>query len=191
MAVLGGNATGKSTLVDLVYGALEPTEGEIALSGVNIRNLALSDLRRDVAAVGRSEVFDGDVIENLELGHSGIDAVEATDILSVVGLSEEIALFPQGIFTRLGHSGGRLTSSQAARLAVARALAAHPKLLLLDETLDGLGEETVRQVLRRIDAMSPPVTLLVMTSREEIARAVGAYVRLDRGALASTMENGR
>jgi putative ABC transport system ATP-binding protein len=190
LAVLGSDASGKSTLVDILYGLRAPSRGQVLLDGVDVRTLALPHLRRNVALVGKAEVFDGSVLDNLLLGREQVDGAVVTEALGAVALTEDVADLPQGSLTRLGHAGSRLTSSQAARLTIARGLMAQPRLLLIDETLDGLGTETVHKVLCGIAAVSHATSVLVFTSREEVAAAVGAFVRLDRGVLQGTSASG-
>ncbi len=182
-AVLGTDASGKSTLVDVLYGLRAPSHGRVLLDGVDIRTIPLSDLRRDVALLGGAEIFDGTVLDNLRLGREHIGAEAIAEALDIVALASEVGDLPDGALTRLGHTGSRLTSSQAARLTIARGLVAGPRLLIIDEALDGLGTETARKVLRGIASAHQATSVVVFTSREEIANAVGRVMRLDRGVL--------
>ena len=183
LAVLGTDASGKSTLVDVLYGLRAPSHGRVLLDGVDVRTIPLPDLRRDIALLGRAEIFDGTVVDNLRLGREHISAAAIAEALDIVALASEVGDLPDGSLTRLGHTGSRLTSSQAARLTIARGLVAEPRLLIIDEALDGLGTETARKVLQGIAAAHHATSVIVFTSREEIAYAVGAVVRLDRGVL--------
>lgn len=182
-AVLGPDASGKSTLVDLVYGVRLPSRGQLTLDGVDVRALALADLRKDVVLVAQAELFNASVSDNVRLGRADVDATAITRALDTVGLSEDIANLPEGAETCLGHGGGRLTSRQAARLAIARGLVAQPRLLLIDGTLDTLGADSAREVLSAIAASAPPLSLLVLTSNADVAAEVGSISRLDRGPL--------
>lgn len=183
LAILGSDASGKSTLVDVLYGLRAPSHGRVLLDGVDVRTIPLSDLRRDIALLGRAEIFDGTVLDNLRLGREHIDASVIAEALDIVALASEIGDLPEGALTRLGHAGSRLTSSQAARLTIARGLVAEPRLLIIDEALDGLGTETARKVLRGIASAHRATSVVIFTSREEIAYAVGTVKRLDRGVL--------
>lgn len=183
LAVLGTDASGKSTLVDVLYGLRPPSHGRVLLDGVDVRTIPLSDLRRDVALLGRAEIFDGTVLDNLRLGREHVGATAIAEALEIVALASEVGDLPDGALTRLGHTGSRLTSSQAARLTIARGLVAEPRLLIIDEALDGLGTETARKVLRGIASAHHATSVVVFTSREEIANAVGTVMRLDRGVL--------
>ena len=181
LAILGSEASGKSTLVDVLYGLRAPSHGQVLLDGADVRTLALKSLRRNVVLVGSGEIFDGTVLENLLLGREQVEGVGVSEALTLVALSEDIAELPQGTLTRLGHAGSRLSSTQAARLAIARGILCEPRLLIIDETLDGLATETVERILRGLTSKHGATSVLVFTSREEVARAVGAFVRLDRG----------
>jgi len=183
VAVLGGDASGKSTLVDMLYGLRAPSRGRILLDGIDARTLTLADLRRDIAVVGAPEIVDGTLLDNLGLGLEHVDASLASEALAAVALSDDVAALPEGALTALGHAGSRLTSTQAARLAIARGLLRQPRLLLIDQALDGLGAETARRVLQGIASSPRSASVVVFTSREEIAEAVGHVLRLDRGVL--------
>lgn len=184
IAIFGGDASGKSTMVDLLYGLRVPTQGQLRIDGIDLRTLALADLREDIALASQAEVFDGTVVDNIRMGRERVDAACVAEVLDMVSLSPEIANLPQGAATRLGHSGSRLTSSQAARLTIARALAQRPRLLIIDEALDGLDVDTARKVLQNVaESTRHHTSVVVFTSSQEVAAAVGQWFRLDRGML--------
>ena len=189
VAVLAGDASGKSTLVDVLYGLRVADRGRFSLDGVDSRTLSLAELRRTVSLVAMPELVDASVADNVAFGRAQIDAVAVAEALEVIELGDEIAALPEGTMTRLGASGRRLTSSQATRLALARAVAGAPRLLIIDGTLDSLGPDTAILVLRRIAAARPSTSLLVVTSRPELAEAVGPYLRLERGRIAGAEES--
>jgi putative ABC transport system ATP-binding protein len=182
IAVLAGEATGKSTLVDILYGLRSPSSGQVLLDGVDIQSVSPEDLRKEVLLLGKPEIFEGSVLENLTMGHTDFEAGDVSNSLAIVGLSKEIGELPEGADTRLGYGGKRLTSSQAARLTLARGLIAMPRLLIIDGTLDTLGAETAEQVLRGIKKARTDSTLIVMTSREDLAAHFPKVVTLKRSA---------
>lgn len=183
VAILGSDASGKSTLVDVLYGLRAVSKGLVKFDGVDVRTLKLSDLRRDAALVGEPEIFDGNVVDNVRFGRECVDGKAIAEALEAVALSDEIGALSEGALTELGPKGSRLTSSQAARLMIARALVTVPRLLIIDEALDGLGTDTVRKVLAGLAKTRGQTSVLVFTSREEVAAAVGTALRLDRGVL--------
>lgn len=182
MVVWGHNASGKSTLAELCIGLHLPDTGAIRFNGVEIRDLALDELRREVALVGGVEIFDGTVAENLLLGWPAEEA-DLIGALRVAALDTEVAALPKGISTPLGHAGVRLTSSQAARLMLARALTHKPQLIVIDEALDGLDRETIHQVLAGIRCYAPRTSMIVLTSREDIRVPDSRSLRLIEGRL--------
>jgi putative ABC transport system ATP-binding protein len=181
-AIFGDDAGGKTTLVDLLYAVRAPSSGSIKLDGVDFRTQRLVDLRRDIMIVGALEIVDGTVLDNVRLGRDEVDARTIAEVLDAVGLSEELGQLPAGSLTEVGSRGVRLTSSQAVRVMIARALVCQPRLLVLDEALDGLGTETARNVIDGLAALRYKTTLLVLTSREEIAALVGNVICLERGS---------
>jgi ABC-type bacteriocin/lantibiotic exporter with double-glycine peptidase domain len=185
VAVLGGDASGKTTLVDLIYGMRTPSSGRVVLDGLDIRTLAVGELRKDIAIAGHPELFDGTLIENVCMGRTGLHAEDVALAVEIAGLEEDAARLDDGLATQLGHAGRALTASQAARLMIARAVLARPRLLVIDEVLDGLDDATVARVIERLEHNVPFASLLVFTSRREIARKFGRIARLDAGRMTS------
>ena len=188
LAILGGDASGKSTLVDLIYGLRTPSTGRVVLDGLDIRTLALGDLRKDVAIAGHPELFDGTLMENVCMGRPNLHAEDVALALEIAGLEEDAARLENGLTTPLGHAGRALTASQAARLMIARAVLARPRLLVIDEVLDGLDDETVARVIERLERKVPFASVLVFTSRREIARKFARTARLHGGRLTTDVE---
>ena len=178
VAVTGASGTGKSTLVDLLYGLREPARGRILLDGVDLRDVLREDLRAHVAAVKGFEVFDGTVLENVRLGREDLSAADVRDALSRVGLLDEVQELPEGLHTRLCTGGAPLSLGQARRLLLARAIAGRPRLLVLDEALDDLDAARRPGVLRELFDRDNPWTLLVVTHLPEVARACDREVVL-------------
>jgi putative ABC transport system ATP-binding protein len=182
MVVWGHNASGKSTLAELCIGLHLPDAGAIRFNGVDIRDLALDKLRREVTLVSGTEIFDGTVADNLLLGWPAAQA-DLIGALRAAALDAEVAALPNGISTPLGHTGVRLTSSQAARLMLARALTHKPQLIVIDEALDGLDRETIQRVLDGIRRYAPHTSVIVLTSREDLRVPDSRSLRLIDGRL--------
>lgn len=183
VAVLGGDASGKSTLLDIIYGLRAPSTGRVVLDGLDIRTLALGDVRKDVAIAGHPELFDGTLIENVRMGRPNVHAEDVALALEIAGLDEDASRLRDGLATELGHAGRHLTASQAARLMIARAVLVRPRVLVIDEVLDGLDDETVARVIERLERSVSFASVVVFTSRREIARKFGRIARLANGKL--------
>jgi ABC-type bacteriocin/lantibiotic exporter with double-glycine peptidase domain len=193
VAVVGPGGSGKSTLVDLIYGLRSPTCGHVALDGVNLRDLSLEAMRERVAVVKGLDVVDGTILENVRMGRGWISQSDARRALESMGLADEFAALDAGLHTRLSPHGGPISLGQARRLMLARAVAGRPRLLLLDEALDGLDLDARRRVLATILDRSAPWTLLAITHDQDVARRCDRCVTLRDGRVdrAPAAEDGR
>ncbi len=183
VAVLGRDSSGKSTLADLIFAQRHPTQGCIELDNIDTRTLSLAQIREDVVIAGNPEIFDGSVLDNITMGRSNLKAEVIAELLSASGLEEEIARLPDGINTKIGPAGARLTSSQGARLMIARAIAGQPRVVVLDESLDGLGAPMIERILQWLLRPNAGFTLFVLTSRGRVARQVGRHLVLENGCI--------
>jgi ABC-type bacteriocin/lantibiotic exporter with double-glycine peptidase domain len=187
LAIWGNDSSGKSTLAELCLLLRVPDTGVIRIDGVDLRAVALSALRRDVALVSSRQIFDGTLLENLLMGAPEEDS-DIQGALRAAALDADVAALADGMHTRLGHAGVRLTSSQASRLMLARALIRKPRLLVIDEALDRLGRETIDQVLRGLRQYATGMSLLVLTSREELSAQLQRSLQLVDARLLASQE---
>ena len=153
MALVGATGSGKTTLTELVPRLYDVTGGAITIGGVDVRDLALDDLRALVAvAFEEATLFSASVHENLTLGRPGVtdeDVAEAIDIAQ----AGFVYKLPYGLETRIGEQGLSLSGGQRQRLALARAVLGRPAVLVLDDplsALDVLTEAQVEEALRRV-----------------------------------------
>jgi ABC-type bacteriocin/lantibiotic exporter with double-glycine peptidase domain len=163
VALTGSQGSGSSTLLDILHGGREPTDGFIRLDGLDLRSWYLEALREQVALVCPDDIFQGSVVENVRLGNMSISLDEVTAALDRVGLLRELLELPEGVNTPLITGGLPLSSRQRIRLVLARALVAHPRLLLLDEVFDGLDEASLAELCDLILDPARPWTVLVAT----------------------------
>lgn len=168
-AVVGPAGAGKSALLDLITGVRRPTKGHILIDGVDIRELRPDSLREHVSLSRGIEIFNGTIEENIHLHRPQVNAADVREALAAVGLLDEIGALPQGTHTQVQTDGVPLTSSQAVRLMIARAIVSRPRLLLIDGTLDSLGDDVLEATWAGIQGSGCPWTLLVATGRSDIA----------------------
>ncbi|WP_163780453.1 peptidase domain-containing ABC transporter [Myxococcus vastator] len=169
VALLAPSGGGKSTLADLLFGLRQPTQGRLAVGGVDTRRVSLAALRSQVALVRGVEVLEGSVLDNVRAGRATVGPSEARRALAAVGLLEAVLSLPRGLDTPLGPSGAPLSSGQVRRLMVARALAGAPRLIVLDEVLEGLSERGRQEVMDSLLAPEAQWTLVVLASEEDAA----------------------
>lgn len=181
VAVVGPSGSGKSTLVDLLYGLRTPSAGRIELDGANLRDLRLEALRGHVAAVQGPDIIAGTILENVRMGRGSISLGQVREALDAVALLEDLSDLPDGLHTGLTSGGAPLSLGQARRLTLARAIAGRPRLLILDETLDGLDPATRQRAIASLFDRAAPWTLLLVTNDQDIAGRCGQTLRLGEG----------
>lgn len=183
VGIVGVNGAGKSTLVDLVYGLRTPARGCIAIDGVDTRELHVESLREHVALVRGSEIFEGTIFDNIRVGRPDVSLEQVRRALAAVGLLDDIDALRDGVMTRLSTGAPELSFGQARRIAIARAIAGRPRLLVLDESLDGLDEDARNRVWSTLFDRSAPWTLVVTTHDRLALRSCDEVFVLDGGSL--------
>ncbi len=175
-AIYGRNGSGKSALADLLHGVHLPSTGRVVVDDLDTHTLSLRTLRREVAVVRDPTLFDGTILDNVVLGRAEVTTERALAALDRVGLLDEVGAWPLGLETKVGGARQPLSTSQTALLALARALAGDPRLLVVDEVMDALDGPTVERLLLRLQG---PQTLLVLTAHERVAGCFAQRVVLE------------
>ncbi|MBK9166617.1 MAG: ATP-binding cassette domain-containing protein [Bryobacterales bacterium] len=182
VGLIGTLGSGKSSLVDLLYGLRSPQSGSIQIDGHDFRDLSVEDLRSHIVVVRSNEVFEGTVAENLRIGREHLSAADLWRALRAVGLEEDVQALPHGLSAELATGGQPLSRGQSGRLMVARALAGHPRLLILDESLDRIDDDHDRETLfSALFSSGAPWTLLVVSSSPEILSRCDRVLALNGG----------
>ena len=184
MGVIGPSASGKSTLMKLLLGALEPSGGGVFLDGHNTYLWNREDLAGHIGYVPQSAVLtDGTVAENIaRAGVPDLDAVIAA--AKRAGVHAAVAALPHGYATPIAGSGFTLSAGQRQRVALARALYGSPRLLILDEPnafLDKDGEAMLTGLLTRLRAEK--IGVLISTHRPSVVRSVDKLLVLREGMI--------
>lgn len=187
LALLGEGGSGKSTIASLICGLMPATRGIIEINGVEIREIAPSSLRRHIAWTGLGcEIFDGTLEENISLGREWVGSEDIRWALEVTGLSNDLSVLPEGKLTRLVSEGRNLSFGQRQRLMIARAIVDKPQLLILDETLAAIDQQTRLDVIRRISNPRHPWTVVFITTLPEVIQHCDAVAVIENGTLKET-----
>ncbi|WP_254511244.1 peptidase domain-containing ABC transporter [Anatilimnocola floriformis] len=167
--ITGPSASGKSSLLDTLYALYSTTAGYIEFDGIDLRSICPAKLREQVVLLRDPEILAGTIAENVHLGRPNVTHSDVRRSLEAVGLWQEIMNLPEGLDSNVAFGGGGLSGSQRIRLMLARALAGHPRLLLIDALLDQLSETHLRQALTAMGASDQPCTVLLISNRERLA----------------------
>jgi ABC-type multidrug transport system fused ATPase/permease subunit len=184
VAITGPNGAGKTTLVRQILGLTAPTAGTIRVGGVPLDRLDLAAWRRAVGVVLQETwFFDGSVLENLTYGAPSATMACVQEACRIARADELVYALPQGLDTRIGGEGLPLSQGQRQRLAIARALARRPRLLILDEPTNHLDEPTAQGILQDLVAAPDRPAILLITHVHRFAAMAGRVYRLAAGHL--------
>lgn len=141
VALVGASGCGKSTLAALVCRLQAPSHGSIKLNDIDVSDIALRNLRKQVALVSdANEIFEGTIEENITIGRDFVSHTDLVWALQMTQLESDIAKFPEGLKTELVSAGKNLSKGQMQRILIARAIVERPHLFILDEAFTGIDE---------------------------------------------------
>lgn len=183
IGLTGASGAGKSALIDTICGYADAPGGAVEIDGVDIRNLRLDQVRSQVVVVRAPEIFHGSILDNVRVGrHLTSAAVQRA--LAQVGAWDAIQDLPDGVDSVLATGGAPLPDSRKQMLNFARAVAGHPRLLIVDEALDAIQDSGHRENLAALlfDPASP-WTLILVSSRPELLRRCSRLLHLPSGEL--------
>jgi ABC-type multidrug transport system fused ATPase/permease subunit len=186
VALIGHTGSGKTTLTSLVPRFYDVTGGRVTVDGVDVRTVTLASLRREIGVIAQDPfLFSATVRENIAFGAGELPREEVERAARLAQAHEFVAELPQGYDTVIGERGITLSGGQRQRLAIARALAVDPRILILDDataSVDASTEAQIRLGLR--EAMRGRTTLIIAHRLSTIALA-DEIVVLDGGRIAA------
>jgi subfamily B ATP-binding cassette protein MsbA len=185
IAVVGRTGSGKSTLVDLVLRFHDPTSGSIEIDGVDLRDLQRRSFLDHVAVVTQEPfLFDETILENIRYGRPDATQAEVHAAAVAASAHDFICALPQGYETLAGEFGLRLSGGQRQRITIARAILAHPAILVFDEATSALDSHTERAVQTAIEKLRGRQTIFLVAHRLSTIERADRIVVLDNGRIA-------
>jgi ATP-binding cassette, subfamily B, bacterial HlyB/CyaB len=162
--VMGPSGCGKSTLAKLLLGFYQPQQGNIKLNGQDIRYLAANELRNHFGVVPQETViFSGTIYDNLILANPHASFEQIIQACQLAEIHQTIEKLPQGYQTTVGEHGTGLSGGQKQRIAIARALLKQPKVLIFDEAVSSLDQQTAEHFAQTVNKLKGKVTILFIT----------------------------
>jgi ATP-binding cassette, subfamily B, bacterial MsbA len=184
VALVGSSGAGKSTMINLLPRFFDPTEGEILIGGVPIDDIALNDLRSNVALVTQDVFLFSDTVErNIWSGDFSkpVDGVEAAARLA--NAHDFISKDPLGYHARVGDRGSRFSGGEKQRISIARAIFKNAPILILDEATSALDSESELEVQAGLDSLMKGRTALVIAHRLSTISKCDRILVMDKGSI--------
>src|SRR5579863_7040797 len=179
-AILGPSGAGKSTLADLLVRFYDPDAGAIRIDGRDLRDLPLADLRHAVMLVDQAPyLFNASVRENIAYARPDATDDDIVSAAQAASIHERILALPNGYDTVVAERGQTLSAGERQRIALARALLADPKVLILDEPTSALDEANERAIAETLVRVAEGRTAILITHRASLARIAHQTIFLD------------
>lgn len=182
LAIVGPNGGGKSTLISLLCRFFDPTEGEILVDGIPLREIGLRQWRQRLALVTQqTELFNETIDHNIRYGRWDATPEEVIEAAKQARAHEFIAALPDGYNTVVGPNGQRLSGGQRQRVALARAILRNAEILILDEATSQIDRESERLVHEALSDLGRDRTLVMITHRESTLSLATRIVQVQHG----------
>ena len=186
VALVGATGSGKTTLVQLLPRLYDPVEGAVLVDGVDVRSLDLVSLRRSIAVVNDDPfLFSASVHENIAYAREGASREEVVEAARGAQAHDFIAALPDGYDTRVGERGLTLSGGQRQRIAIARALLADPRILVLDDATSSVDASTEQSIKRALREVMAGRTTFVIAHRLSTIALADEIVVLEDGRIAA------
>ena len=187
LAIIGVSGSGKTSLLQLLMRYFDPEQGEIFLSGQNLRQFNSDDLLLNFGLLSqRSQLFAATIKENLLIAKPKATMAEINAAIKASGLEKLISYLPEGIDTWVGESGLKVSGGEARRIALARLYLKDAPILILDEPTEGLDAETELEIFNALAKFAANKTLIMVTHRVSGLKLVDVVYSMDKGILAET-----
>ncbi len=184
IALVGASGAGKTTLVNLLPRFYDPQAGEILIDGINIRDVTLKSLRRQIGIVPQeTTLFSGTIAQNIAFGQKDFDLEAVQDAAKIANAHQFIIQFSQGYHTWVGERGINLSGGQRQRLAIARAVFLNPSILILDEATSALDSESEALVQEALDRIMKERTVFIIAHRLTTVRRADRILVMEQGQI--------
>ena len=183
ICIVGGNESGKSTLINTISGINQDYQGAVVINGYSLRDLELTNLRDKIAKnVSQEDIFEGTILDNITVGKPMVTTLDAAEAIQNVGLADKINMLPDGMKTQVVSGGKGFSSSFINKIILARCLVKKPRLMILNDFF-AFFEKSEKQKLVSLVASEVTCTLLVVSNDPMVMEACDRVVVLDKGTV--------
>jgi ATP-binding cassette subfamily B protein len=188
IALVGASGAGKTTFVNLLPRFYDPEIGEIFIDDIDIRDVSLHSLRRQIGIVPQETImFSGTIAQNIAFGQDNFDIADVEIAAKIANAHQFITQLPEGYHTWVGERGVNLSGGQRQRIAIARAVLLNPQILILDEATSALDSESEALVQEALERLMQNRTVLIIAHRLSTVRKCHRILVLEKGQI---MESG-
>jgi ATP-binding cassette subfamily B protein len=184
IALVGASGAGKTTFVNLLPRFYDPEAGDILIDGVDIRDVTLDSLRRQIAIVPQETImFSGTIAQNIAFGQDAFEMKAVEEAAKIANAHQFIKQLPSGYDTWVGERGVNLSGGQRQRIAIARAVLRNPRILILDEATSALDSESEALVQEALERLMADRTVFIIAHRLSTVRRCDRILVLERGQI--------
>ena len=184
IALVGASGAGKTTFVNLLPRFYDPQQGQILVDGVDIRDVTLHSLRRQIGIVPQETImFSGTIAENIAFGQTEFDMKAVESAAKIANAHRFISQLPDGYYTVVGERGVNLSGGQRQRIAIARAVLLNPRILILDEATSALDSESEALVQEALERLMEGRTVFIIAHRLSTVRRCDRILVFEKGQI--------
>jgi len=183
-ALVGSSGSGKSTILSLVLNFIQPNKGRVLIDGKDLQTVKLNDYRKHLGVVLQDNfLFDGTILDNIRFSNPQASFEQIQEVCRVANADEFIENFPEKYKTIVGERGVKLSGGQKQRIAIARALLANPRILILDEATSSLDSESEALIQEGLNNLRKGRTTFVIAHRLSTIRSANQILVVEAGEI--------
>lgn len=184
LGIVGHTGAGKSTLANLLVRLYDPEDGEVTIDGINIKDIAFSDLRKNIAIVSQETyLFIGTIYDNIKYAKPDATHEEVIRAAKMSGAHDFIMKLPEAYSTVIGEGEKNLSGGERQRVSIARAILQDPKILILDEATAAMDTQTERLIQNSLDALTKDKTTVIIAHRLSTLRGADKLIVIEDGKM--------
>ena len=183
VCIMGGIASGKSTLMELATGSLQPNQGSLLINDIPIGNYDLTSYRKNIGAFySEQDIFEATLMENITMGNTEVDQQMLMSMAEVIGIKDFIISLPKGFNTMLSSTGNGLSSIIKQKILLLRVLSDSPKLLLMDEPFEMAGGIHTQRICSHLLSIKG-MTMIIVTNNLDFAKGADQILYMENGTI--------